>query len=165
MQAAVTAPEVYSFAESSHTSALSYLHTGPWIRAKRPKSPFFPCKKFQDWKIGQSRKCRCLGDPAFNAEHKDCVCFQHYYICRNRPFLAMHSHEVLCQTADNGNHPGSHYFGGSLPWVQHSVLGHLITRKKQTNWRQFKKQLKWFGGWKDWFMRKDDELNICSFTE
>lgn len=29
MQAAVTAPEVYGFAESSHISALSYLDTGP----------------------------------------------------------------------------------------------------------------------------------------
>lgn len=48
-------------------------------------------------------------------ENQPLICFQSHYIYENRPLLAMYSREVLCQAADNGNHPGAHYFGGSLP--------------------------------------------------
>ena len=164
--AAVTAPEVYRSAQSSHISvpsATSTLASG--IEAKRPNYPFLSWAKFQDWKIGQPRKSRCLGAPALNAEHKDCVGFQHCYIHKNRPFL-QHIHMKFCvkqQIMEIILIPIILVAACLEYRIQFWAIS--LPGEKQTNWRQLKDQLKWFGGWKERFMRNDDELNTYSFTE
>lgn len=48
---AVTAPEIYSFAERSHISVLSSLDTGIWNWGQKAKFPFFLILHRQSFRI------------------------------------------------------------------------------------------------------------------